>query len=292
MISHPAAAGIHGAGSPWRTQLATDMNTSGVIFDLKKFALHDGPGIRTTIFFKGCPLSCWWCHNPEGLKADPEIFAAGEKGHSSASNGCREARVGCPATVRDLMAEVEKDVVFYDQSGGGVTLSGGEPLIQEEFVTAFLAACRAKGIHTALDTSGYAPWEMFDKIRDMVGLFLFDVKLADEEEHMKYTGVSNRLIFENLGALLERCRDVIVRIPLVPHITDTEVNLKAIIALLSHFNNVPGIDLLPYNKMGEEKFRRFSLDSKLGPLPAQTEEELRRKAGLFEDAGYDVNIGG
>jgi pyruvate formate lyase activating enzyme len=272
--------------------LATNMNTSGVIFDLKKFALHDGPGIRTTVFFKGCPLSCWWCHNPEGLKLEPEIFAASEQGTRAQWSDCGETMVGHSTTVRDLMMEIEKDVVFYDQSGGGVTLSGGEPLMQEEFLTALLAACREKRIHTVLDTSGYAPWEIFDKICDGVDLFLFDVKLVDDEEHMKYTGVSNRLIFDNLTALLERSPNVIVRIPLIPRITDTEANLKAIAALLSNFDNVPGIDLLPYNKMGEEKFRRFSMNARLGLLPAQSETELRESARLFKEAGYNTNIGG
>jgi pyruvate formate lyase activating enzyme len=268
------------------------MSIDGIIFDLKKFALHDGPGIRTTVFFKGCPLSCWWCHNPEGLKKDPEMFTASKAENRAASTGCGDTMVGRSTTIKDLMMEIEKDIVFYDQSGGGVTLSGGEPLMQDEFLTALLVECRAKGIHTALDTSGYAPRELLDKICDRIDLFLFDVKLVDEEEHMKYTGVSNRLIFDNLAALLERSRKVIVRIPLIPGITDREANLKAIIALLSKFNNVQGIDLLPYNKMGEEKFRRFSMYSKLGTLPAQSQEELRERVKLFAEAGYHVNVGG
>lgn len=268
------------------------MNTSGVIFDLKKFALHDGPGIRTTVFFKGCPLSCWWCHNPEGLKTEPEKFITKRTGNQNGSVRCDEETVGRSTTVEDLMVEIEKDVVFYDQSGGGVTISGGEPLMQDEFLSELLGACRDKRIHTALDTSGYAHWEVFEKIYDRVDLFLFDVKLASEEEHVKYTGVSNRIIFENLSALQESSKDVIVRIPLIPQITDTEANLKGIAGKLSKLNNIQGIDLLPYNKMGEEKFRRFSMNSKLGSLPAHSEVELKERANFFAAAGYRVNIGG
>ena len=268
------------------------MSTNGIIFDLKKFAIHDGPGIRTTVFFKGCPLHCWWCHNPEGLHPEPEKFildATGDQPDSPCSN---DEAAGRTTTVEELMIEIEKDIVFYDQSGGGVTVSGGEPLLQDEFLLALLKQCREKRIHSVLDTSGYAPWEIFDKICELVDLFLFDVKLASDEEHMKYTGTSNQLIIENLAALLERSKDVIIRIPLIPQITDTKANLKDIAALLSKLGNIQGIDLLPYNKMGEEKFRRFSIDSKLGPLPAQQENELREAASLFETAGYRVHIGG
>jgi len=271
---------------------AATMKASGVIFDLKKFALHDGPGIRTTVFFKGCPLNCWWCHNPEGLQSDPRNLSAKEEGIPAASPRRDGQTVGYQTTVEKLMTEIEKDVVFYEQSGGGVTFSGGEPLMQEEFLSELLEACRTKGIHTALDTSGYAPWEIFEKLCDRIGLFLFDVKLVDDEEHMKYTGVSNRLIFDNLGALLDRSQDVIVRIPLIPQITDRKDNLKAVITMLSKWNDVRGVDLLPYNKMGEEKFRRFSMDSKLGPLPAQSDAELKERATLFEAAGVRVHIGG
>jgi pyruvate formate lyase activating enzyme len=268
------------------------MSSSGIIFDLKKFALHDGPGIRTTVFFKGCPLNCWWCHNPEGLHADPETIPGDRGGtHSDSSSNSAET-VGYSATVEDLMTEIEKDIIFYDQSGGGVTLSGGEPLMQEEFLTSLLDKCSAKKIHTVLDTSGYAPWETFEKICDRIDLFLFDVKLANDEDHLKYTGMSNQLIFDNLKALLQKSKHVIIRIPLIPQITDTEANLNAIISSLAELSNVQRIELLPYNKMGEEKFRRFSLDLKLGPLPAQPQEELKKKANLFEIAGYQVHIGG
>jgi pyruvate formate lyase activating enzyme len=268
------------------------MSKNGIIFDLKKFAIHDGPGIRTTVFFKGCPLNCWWCHNPEGLHPEPEEFNLHAQGNSSASPYSSDEVAGRSTTVEELMIEIEKDIVFYDQSGGGVTLSGGEPLMQDEFLLAVLKQCREKRIHTVLDTSGYATWEIFDKICDLVDLFLFDVKLASDEEHLKYTGIPNQLILRNLAALLERSKNVIVRIPLIPQITDTKANLAEIVTLLSKLNGIQGIDLLPYNKMGEEKFRRFSIDSKLGSLPVQPESELRKAASLFETAGYRVHVGG
>ncbi|MFH1754250.1 MAG: glycyl-radical enzyme activating protein [Candidatus Latescibacterota bacterium] len=268
------------------------MTADGIIFDLKKFAIHDGPGIRTTVFFKGCPLNCWWCHNPEGVNALPAENLQTEAGASPHSSRCGKEAVGRRVTVESLLMDIEKDVIFYDQSGGGVTMSGGEPLMQDAFLAALLRKCRERRIHTVVDTSGYAPWETIARLCGLVDLFLFDVKLASDEDHIKYTGVSNRLIVANLAALAERSQAVTVRIPLIPDITDTDANLQAIAVLLAKMKNIRGVDLLPYNKMGEEKFRRFSIDSQLGPLAAQPQAELKKKAELFESSGYRVKIGG
>ena len=175
---------------------------TGVIFDLKKFAVHDGPGIRTTVFFKGCPLKCRWCHNPEGRH--PELQAAfrgtrntGEK----STDTTKDAMIGRTVSVQQLMREIKKDEIFYDQSGGGVTFSGGEPMMQIDFLFEILTACRKEGIATAVDTCGFTSYENFTRILPLVDLFLYDIKLIDDRTHKKYAGQSNRVILENLEKL-------------------------------------------------------------------------------------------
>jgi pyruvate formate lyase activating enzyme len=220
--------------------------TTGIVFDIKKFSIHDGPGIRTTIFFKGCPLRCWWCHNPEGLTPEPELMIRanrcircdacldvcphgaisrdGDKVFTDVAKCLRcgtcvaacyaEARqiVGQEMAAAQVMAEIERDVPFYDESGGGATFSGGEPLLQPDFLCELLSACRARGIHTAVDTCGFAPWEVLDSVRKYVDLFLYDLKLMDEARHRAFTGVSNALILSNLRARYRR--------PYAPHPRD------------------------------------------------------------------------
>lgn len=252
------------------------MKMTGAIFDIKKYAIHDGPGIRTTIFLKGCPMDCWWCHNPEARECDEGRLA--EKTNT--------------VTVFQVMKEIEKDRIFYDQSGGGVTFSGGEPLAQPAFLTALLEACRYAGISTAVDTCGYAPAEDFERVLKLVDLFLYDLKMIDNVEHMKYTGVSNDLVLQNLRLLVEKGSKVQLRIPLIPGITDTTENLEAILAFLSEVPGVRQVSLLPYNRFGEDKRRRFELKDRLGNLKTQTKAEIEQAAARFADRGYEVKIGG
>jgi len=175
------------------------MQIRGTIFDLKKFAIHDGPGIRTTVFFKGCPLDCAWCHNPEGVKPHRETFTVLARGGGTDRDGCeKEEVVGREVTVDEVMEEIEKDVIFYEQSGGGVTFSGGEPLQQEEFLAALLRECAVKNIRTAVDTSGFAPWEALERIARQTDMILYDLKIINEQEHVKYTGVVNKLVLARL----------------------------------------------------------------------------------------------
>ncbi|MDH4157540.1 MAG: glycyl-radical enzyme activating protein [candidate division Zixibacteria bacterium] len=249
---------------------------NGTIFDIKKFAIHDGPGIRTTVFFKGCPLDCWWCHNPE----------------------CREttdnqaAVPGREVSVSEVMTEIEKDTVFYEQSGGGVTFSGGEPLAQMDFLKTLLGACRQKEIHTALDTCGFAPWEEFEKILGLVDLFLYDLKIMDDTQHRKYTGQPNALILENLQRLSREDVRINLRVPLVPGITDSDDNLDAIAGFVSNLPGISHVSLLPYNKLGEDKLRRFRRVNRLGGLRTFAESEVADKAARFTALGYAVKIGG
>lgn len=177
-----------------KSKLPDTDSVKGTIFDIKKFALHDGPGIRTTIFLKGCPMRCPWCHNPESQNPEPEAMTA-----TNLPGGNRpvvQEIVGRQVTVREVMWEIRKDLLFYDESGGGVTFSGGEPLMQPKFLTALLTASKRSGIRTALDTTGYAPWIELENILPLVDLFLYDLKFIDDSLHQKYTGVSNRLVFE------------------------------------------------------------------------------------------------
>ncbi len=252
------------------------MAAKGTIFDIKKFAIHDGPGIRTTVFFTGCPMDCWWCHNPEARNGDTGKLT--EKTRT--------------VTVSEVVEQVEKDRIFYDQSGGGVTFSGGEPLAQPDFLYSLLDACRERGFHTVVDTCGYAPMEDFDRIYDLTDLFLFDVKIMDSDSHTKYTGVSNGLVLENLRRLVKKGPKVQIRIPLIPGITDTEENIESVISLLANLPGINGISLLPYNRFGEDKRRRFKLDDRLGSLPTQPRVDVEAFAARFSSQGYDVKIGG
>lgn len=270
------------------------LQTRGVIFDLKKYAIHDGPGIRTTVFFKGCPLKCWWCHNPEGRSPEPEELGGSGMGAGRryVSDPGREGVVGYEVSVGEIAREIEKDRIFYDQSGGGFTCSGGEPFLQIEFLSDLLAVSRDKGIGTAIDTSGYVPWESFERVLERVDLFLFDIKLMDDRLHEKYTGVSNRLILDNMEKLSRAGAALLPRVPLIPGVTDTDENLGSIIRFLSGLDGISGISLLPYNKIAEDKFRRFGIVRRLGELSMQTESELGTIGRRFEESGYRVTFGG
>jgi pyruvate formate lyase activating enzyme len=268
------------------------MPPTGTIFDIKKYAIHDGPGIRTTVFFKGCPLDCWWCHNPESRHTGVERIEVRSRIHGADREIVKEEIIGREVTIKEVMTEVLKDVIFYDQSGGGVTFSGGEPLHQIDFLTALLQACKDHHIHTAVDTSGCAPPEDFARINGLVDLYLYDLKLMDEQIHVKLTGASNQLILENLSILAQHDLDIQVRVPLIPGITDTEENLDAILAYLDRLNKVNEVCLLPYNVLGENKRRKFNLPQRLEPRQTQSKDMLEVCAGRFRARGYLVHVGG
>jgi pyruvate formate lyase activating enzyme len=254
------------------------MGLTGTLYNIQKFALHDGPGIRTTAFFKGCPLSCWWCHNPESRS--PEI---------QPMNG---RTIGKKYTVDELLEILLLDEVFYEQSGGGVTFSGGEPLNQPDFLCAVLEKSKEHGIHTAVDTSGCAPREVFERILPYTDLFLYDLKLMDASEHFKFTSVSNKGILENLKFLLHTGAGTIVRIPLIPTITDTEKNLKKILEFLKPFSPAPEIHLLPFHRTGNGKYEKLGMTNRLEDLEELSDAEIRNRQKLFESAGYKVSLGG
>lgn len=261
------------------------MTPTGIIFDLKKFAIHDGPGIRTTVFMKGCPLACWWCHNPEGRRCEPEKIVI--KNRRS-----KEEFFGREIAVDELMKEIEKDTIFYEESGGGVTFSGGEPMNQIEFLEEMFRLCKKNKISTAVDTSGYVPFDYFDKIYDLVDLFLYDLKLMDDNLHQKYTGVSNKLILDNLIKLAETRNKIIIRIPIIPDITDSKENLDDIANFLVSLENITDICLLPYNKLGEDKRERFGIKNNLEKLAIQENDEINRLGVCFDSSRFRVKIKG
>lgn len=297
----------------------------GIVFDVKKYAVDDGPGIRTTVFLKGCPLRCWWCHNPEGQNPKPELMykrkrciACGEcveicpKGAISQSaqfvsvnrelcNLCGKCTRVCPSDalvvvgkevkVDEMLKEIEKDRIFYDESGGGVTLSGGEPLMQPDFLDALLEGCKKRSIHTALDTCGYASSETVDKIRDKVDLFLYDIKTMDDRVHRRYTGVSNKPIIRNLERLAENGSRILVRLPIIPGINDDEENVtKTADFALSH--EVKQICLLPYHRAGIEKYRSLDKTYRLKYVQSPSDKKLQLIKEKLITLGLDVRIGG
>ena len=299
---------------------------TGLIFDIKKFAVHDGPGIRTTVFFKGCPLSCWWCHNPEAMLPKPELVlfetkcihcdacfqACTQKAHQKLLNGTRdyhrdlcilcgecvevcyaEALVmeGQEVTVAEVMAELRKDRPFYENSGGGITLSGGEPTLQHEFVLALLKQCKAEGLHTTLDTAGQTPWRIFETLLPYVDLVLYDLKQIDDHKHKKYTGVSNRLILENLRKLGASGMPIEIRMPIIPDINDAQAEITGAAEFLSGVKGITRVQLLPFHKLGESKYARLGSDYRLHDLVSPSSAQMNEIADWVRAYGLAVQVG-
>lgn len=298
--------------------------TTGVVFDIKRFSVHDGPGIRTTVFLKGCPLTCWWCHNPEGQGRRPELVLRPERciGCRACLDVCeRDAivvrddvivtvrercemcgacadvcypaareMVGSRMSVSEVVAEVERDRAFYEESGGGVTLSGGEPLSQPVFLRELLAALEAAGLHAALDTCGYAPWATLDEVREDVDLFLYDVKLMDAARHRQFTGVSNVTILDNLRKLCHHGHRVIVRIPVIPGINDDWENLEAIGTLAAALPSVERVDLLSYHRIGRHKYRQLGRECRMPDVYQPPPEVLFQVARRMRQLGLAVDV--
>lgn len=248
----------------------------GVISNIQRFTVHDGPGIRLTVFLQGCPLSCWWCHNPESIK------------QCKVDDVDDYQRLSVPA----LMHEIKKEIIFMDESGGGVTFSGGEPMMQALFMEQVLEACVEEEIHTAVDTSGLVSTDTFDSLIDKPDLFLYDLKIIDNHLHKKYTGASNVLILKNLETLNKLKKEVHIRIPLIPEITDTTENIDGIISLLHQLPNINKVNLLPYHTIAEAKYDRLNITNKMRGVKARTEEHNYGIKKLFTDAGLDASMGG
>jgi pyruvate formate lyase activating enzyme len=223
----------------------------GVIFDIQRYSVHDGPGIRTLVFLKGCPLRCKWCCNPESFVKEPQtMMMRGEP-----------VLTGREASVEDVMETVLKDIAYYRRSKGGVTLSGGEPLFQAEFASEILSACKKRGIHTAIETSAAVDYTAFEKSLPFLDLLMVDVKHMSGEKHSEYTGMSNTLTLENVKKLAaESSVEMIVRVPVVPGFNDTPIEISEIAAFVSTMPRIKQLHLLPYHRMGEDKYRGLGLN--------------------------------
>jgi len=248
---------------------------TATIFNIQRFSLHDGPGIRTTVYLKGCAARCWWCHNPEAIYEN-NIGIARE------------------ISLDEMMVEIGKDRIFYEDSGGGVTFSGGEPLMQHEFLSSALDACIKQGHNSAIDTTGYSPLRVFAPIAEKADVILYDLKLMDEQAHIQYTGISNRLPLENLSYLSENGsgNKVWIRVPIIPGITDGDQNISAIKRFAGSLKGIKEVALLPYHKIASGKYARLGVVYKLDGLEPPSNERMQSLKREFEDYGFNARIGG
>lgn len=279
--------------------------TRGSVFEIQKFCIHDGPGIRTTVFLKGCPLRCLWCHNPESQEREPEISLIGERcigcghcfkacplnSHAMDSNGerifhrarCRRCgacvekcyaraleKIGREMSVEEVIADVEKDKPFYEASGGGMTVSGGEPLFQFDFTLALLREAKRRGLHTCVETCGFAPFEHLERLVPLVDLFLYDYKETDPARHREYTGVPREVIVENLVRLDRLGAKTILRCPIIPCANARDDHFAGIAALANQLDHICEIELMPYNPLGRSKSERLGKAAPIedGSFPA------------------------
>ena len=299
---------------------------NAVIFDIRKYSIHDGPGIRTTVFFKGCPLRCWWCHNPEGQDVEPELVYRKSRciGCDECSKSCQREAISlvaqsisvnrekcvtcnnccrvCPSdalsiagkqmSVKEILEEIEKDRTFYEESRGGVTFSGGEPLMQPDFLNALLKECKERAIHTAVNTCGFAQYEIIDRIRDKVDLFLYDIKTMDNRKHRKYTGASNEQILKNLKKLAESGSSIVISFPIIPGINDDDKNVTRTAKFISSLPNIQQVNLLPYHRAGIEKYKNLGKPYKLDKIQPPSNQRVKSVKEKMEAFGIRVGIGG
>lgn len=298
-----------------------------LVFDIKRYAINDGPGIRVAIFMKGCPLACRWCHNPESIspkrqklftlsrcigcgecvRVCPEhacsMTASGVATDAELCNVCGQCAEVCPTratemsgryeTVESLMQVIERERPFFEQSGGGVTFSGGEPLLYPEFLTEILDACGEAGIHRAVDTSGLVSQEVLLEIARRTDLFLYDLKLMDSARHKEWTGVGNEAILDNLRALAETGVAIQVRLPLIGGVNTDDANIVATAVFVSGlFGSKKMVNLLPYHAVGTGKDVKLGQRRDMGGLSEPTEQDLERIVGLFAGQGLIASVGG
>ena len=307
---HPTATDTSTMAAPARRNGA--IRPTGLVFDVQRYSLHDGPGIRTTVFLKGCPLRCSWCHNPESMNASPELRVFGSR--CIGCDACREAcplglaeggvmpdpgvclacgscvaacptrareTIGREMTVPELLAAIDADRPFYDESGGGVTFSGGEPLLQWRFLLAMLEAARAKGYHAAVDTSGYATERTILRVAAATDLFLYDLKVMDPARHAAFTGVPLAPILRNLRALDAAGAEVWLRLPLVPGHNDDDANLEAVGRFVGGLRRTRRIHVLPYHRIASAKYERLGLANPMNEIASPTTGEIERAVAIL-----------
>mgnify|MGYP001115213527 CR=1 FL=1 len=300
-------------------------NPEGWIFDIKRFSVHDGPGVRTTVFLKGCSLRCVWCHNPESINPKPELLvhatrciACGvcleicpNKAHQITARGertydrdlcdlcglCVEScyagallMVGRKVSADDVMAVVREDAKFYEISGGGVTLSGGEPLFQGEFATAILQKCKAEGLHTAVQTSGHVTWEAITQALPYVDLWLYDLKHLSPQRHKQYTGASNRLILNNLRRLSSYGSPIEVHVLIIPRINDSKEDIGLVAHLLASLKNITAVRLLTYHRLAGSKYHSLGRENTMPNVASPSGRRLRQISRWINQYGLEVVV--
>lgn len=263
----------------------------GILCDIKRFAVHDGPGIRTTLFFKGCPLQCAWCHNPESI--DPRPLVSDKK---IIVDGCvftETEQIGEIYHTNALMKILKREEIFMQDSQGGITFSGGEPMRQIDFLEDMLISCAAEGYHTSVDTSGQAPWANFERILPLTQLFLFDLKHVDSEKHEAYTGIPNTLILSNLSRLLDAGAKVRIRVPVIPGFNYSEKEQKDIANYIASLKgNIEQVDLLPFHAIAAHKYKRFGISNRMAGVASLHEDDLHGMVDMYNAYGLKTSIGG
>ncbi len=262
----------------------------GLVFDIRSFSVHDGPGIRTTVFLKGCPLRCSWCHNPESQQCFPETAKTFKRIGSTMLE--KTQTIGYTIDSSEILRRFKDDLPFFDESGGGITLSGGEPLMQPAFTLFLLKAVKKMRLHSTLDTSGFANPEIFSSVSREADLVLFDLKLADDFHHHEHVGQSNSLIINNLRWLDKSKKRYFIRIPLIPETTDTIQNLEGLYAIIRDLRSVERIDLLPFHSIGKSKYERLGREYEFQNAANYERLKGERIKDFFSGLAATVTIGG
>lgn len=258
------------------------LQTRGRIFNIQRYSIHDGPGIRSIVFFKGCPLRCRWCCNPESQNHAIQQMIR---------NGKLET-VGRDVCVEEILTEVLRDAPYYRRSGGGVTLSGGEAFLQPQFAKAILEACRGQGINTAVETAGFVPFDDVEPCLSLLDTVLMDIKHMDPEKHQLYTGRRNERILENARQIAQRHTHLVIRVPVIPTFNDSEEEIGAIAAFASSLPGKPAMHLLPYHRLGEDKYGGLGREYALKGTPLLPEEKLHALLRTARLQGVVCRLGG